>query len=88
MASRTILTWRPFTARDRKLIEARLDAPDGSRCPCCGEILEARPLIRSTRVHDLECRDCKRYYERTPATLPESMYIFRIQKLATAILRA
>jgi hypothetical protein len=88
MASKTIRTWRPFTARERNHIEARLHAPDGSRCPRCAEILEARPLTRTTRVHDLECRDCKRYFERTPQALPESMYIFRIQKLATAILRA
>ena len=72
----------------RYMLAQELLATVRSRCPRCAEILEARPLTRTTRVHDLECRDCKRYFERTPAALPESLYIFRIQKLATAILRA
>lgn len=88
MASRTIQTWRPFSARDTRLIEARLTAPDGSRCPRCGDILEARTLTRAAAAHELECRECKRYYSRVVQTTPESMYLLRIQRLATAILRA
>lgn len=88
MATKTAQAWRPFSARDCKLIEARLHQPDGSRCPRCGDILLARALARSAGAHDLECGDCKRYYSRVLQTTPESLYILRIQRLATAILRA
>jgi hypothetical protein len=73
--------------RDRKHIEARLAAPDGSRCPRCKEILEIRPITRHAAGHDLECRDCRRYFTRIIQTTPAAMYLFRIQKLATAIVR-
>lgn len=88
MATRTTQTWRPFSARDTKLIETHLTAPDGSRCPRCGDILEARTLTRAAAAHDLECRECKRYLSRVLQTTPESLYFLRIQRLATAILRA
>ena len=88
MPSKTVQNWRPFTARDRKQIEAKLNAPDGSRCPRCKEILEFRPITRHAAGHDLECRECRRYFTRILIeTNPEAMYLFRIQKLATAILR-
>ena len=87
MPSKTVRNWRPFTARDCKQIEARLNAPDGSRCPRCSEILEIRPIARHTAGHELECRECKRYFTRVVQNAPELMYMFRIQRLATAILR-
>ncbi|HEX6558337.1 MAG TPA: hypothetical protein VF021_02725 [Longimicrobiales bacterium] len=76
--------WRPYPARERKKIEARLSKPDGSLCPRCGDILEARP---SASGAILECRQCQRFHPRTPQT-PETMYFLRIQRLATAILSA
>jgi hypothetical protein len=76
--------WRAFPARERKQIESRMARPDGSRCPRCGDILEARP---SGAAPILECRDCKRYLLRAQQT-PELMYLLRIQRLATAILSA
>jgi hypothetical protein len=36
---------------------------------------------------DLECRNCHRFHPRVQHT-PESLYYTRIQKLASAILRA
>lgn len=79
--------WRAFTLRERQTIEARLHAPDGSCCPRCGDILEARPLTRSSLASDLECRECRRYFSRNVRTTPETIYLVGIQKLATAILR-
>lgn len=73
--------WRAYPARECRQIAARLAAPDGSRCPRCNEILEARPTCATI----LECRDCKRFYPLANQT-PEIMYFMRIQRLATAIL--
>lgn len=91
MASKTVGSWRPFTARDRKRIEAHLHAPDGSRCPQCGDILEA-PVRIGSLCGDLECHDCKRYYSRNvevevPRVSPEAIYLLRLQRLATAVIR-
>jgi hypothetical protein len=73
--------WRAFPAREAKKIEARLATPEGSICPRCGSILEACPP-RSPDV--LECRDCRRFHARSQA--PETLYVLRMQRLATAIL--
>ena len=72
--------WRPFSARERKYIEHHMADADGSRCPRCDEILEARP---NRAV--LECRGCQRFHARSNQT-PELMYVMRIQRLASAIL--
>lgn len=74
--------WRTFSRRERKLIDARLNGPNGCQCPRCGGILEARPSRRSPI---LECRECERFHPREQQT-PVVMYFMRIQRLATAIL--
>lgn len=74
--------WTPFSARERKFIENHLTREDGSRCPRCAEILEARP-----HRDVLECRICQRFHARKQDT-PGLMYVMRIQRLATAILSA
>lgn len=86
--------WRTYPPRERKLIEAHLQEPDGCSCPRCGAMLEARPTSRMLAVYpvgvtgiDLECRSCHRFHPRVHHT-PESLYYTRIQRLATAILRA
>ncbi len=73
--------WRAFPVREGRTIESHLTRPDGSRCPRCGEILEARP---GRRAVILECRDCQRFHARSQQT-PELLYVMRIQRLATAI---
>jgi hypothetical protein len=83
MATKSVAhSWRAFSARERKQIEARLNTPEGSRCPRCGEILEARPALKSV----LECLDCLRFHAREQNS-PETLYLLRMQRLATAILR-
>ena len=86
--------WRTYPPRERKMIEAQLQAPDGCCCPRCGTTLEARPTSRMLAVYpvgvsgiDLECRHCRRFHPRVQHT-PESLYYTRIQRLASAILRA
>lgn len=87
-------TWRTYPARERKMIEAHLQEPDGSCCPRCGSVLEARPTSRMLAVYpvgvvgiDLECRHCRRFLPRLQHT-DQSLYFTRIQRLATAILKA
>ena len=86
--------WRTYPPRERKMIEAHLQDPDGGCCPRCGAVLEARPTSRVLAVYpagvtgiDLECRVCRRFHPRVQH-IPESLYYARIQKLASAILRA
>lgn len=75
-------TWRAFPQRESRQIEARLTKPDGSRCPRCGDILESRPSMSGAI---LQCRECLRFHTRAQQTA-ETMYLLRIQRLATAIL--
>ena len=86
--------WRTYPPRERKMIEARLQEPDGCCCPRCGAMLEARPTSRMLAVYpagvsgiDLECRQCRRFHPRVQHT-PESLYYTRIQRLASSILRS
>ena len=86
--------WRTYPPREKKLIEAHLQEPDGCCCPRCGSVLEARPQSRMLAVYpvgatgiDLECRQCHRFLPRVQHT-QESLYYTRIARLATAILRA
>jgi hypothetical protein len=86
-------TWRTYPPRERKMIEARLQEPDGCSCPRCGSMLEARPHSRMLSVYpvgvsgiDLECRSCHRFLPKIQHT-PESLYYTRIQRLASAILK-
>jgi hypothetical protein len=86
--------WRTYPPRERKMIEARLQEEDGGCCPRCGAILEARPQSRMLAVYpvgvsgiDLECRQCHRFHPRVQHT-DQSLYFTRIQRLASAIMRA
>ena len=86
--------WKTYPPRERKMIEARLQEPDGCQCPRCGGMLEARPKSRMIAVYptgvagiDLECRPCRRFHPRVQHT-QQSLYFTRIQRLATAILRS
>ena len=87
-------TWRTYPPRERKMIETQLQDPNGCCCPRCGTMLEARPKSRMLAVYpvgvsgiDLECRNCHRFHPRVQHT-DESLYYTRIQRLASAILRA
>jgi hypothetical protein len=87
-------TWRTYPPRERKMIEAHLQEPDGCCCPRCGSMLEARPKSRMLAVYpagvagiDLECRHCRRFLPRMQHTA-ESLYYTRIHRLASAILKA
>ena len=77
-------TWRAFSQRERRQIEARLAKPDGSRCPRCGDILESRPSMSGAI---LQCRECLRFHVRARQDA-HTLYLLRIQRLATAILSA
>ncbi len=94
MHAKLTQAWRTYPPRERKLIEAGLQEPDGCACPRCGSTLEARPGSRMLAVYpagvtgiDNECRHCHRFLPRVQHT-PESLYYTRIQRLAGAILRA
>ncbi|MBI4408731.1 MAG: hypothetical protein HY561_03425 [Gemmatimonadetes bacterium] len=86
--------WRSFTGRQRRAIQAQLAQRTDARCPCCGELLEARPNTRLRAVlpsgcggFDLDCRPCRRFHPLILHT-PRSLYLARLQRLASAVLRA
>jgi hypothetical protein len=85
------LTWRVFSPRDGSRIESQLQEGRAPRCPCCGEVLEARPGSRLTRSlpldasgHDLDCRDCRRFWCMVRHTA-RSLRLIRMRRLVAAI---
>jgi hypothetical protein len=91
-ASRRVRSvWRGFEPRDARLLDLQLR--DGRRpcCPCCGELLEARPDTRMARYlpldatgYDLECRGCRRFRCVVRHTV-RSLRLVRMRRLAAAV---
>lgn len=91
VSRRTRFAWRSFEHRDTRLVDLQLR--DGHRpcCPCCGDLLEARPETRMARYlpldatgYDLECRDCRRFRSVVRHTL-RSLRLVRMRRLAAAV---
>lgn len=85
------LTWRGFSFRDGREIESQLSDGLSPRCPCCGDVLEARPGTRLTRClpldatgYDLDCRDCRRFWCVARHTA-RSLRLVRMRRLVAAI---
>lgn len=84
-------TWRVFGARDGRRVEQQLRALLPPRCPCCAELLEARPDSRLSRSlplgatgYDLDCRGCRRFWCVCQHT-ERSLRILRMRRLAAAV---
>lgn len=87
-------TWRRFGPEDRDHIERQLAARGRARCPHCRAPLVPRANTRlaSLLPHgasgiDLDCRACRRFHARIRHTA-RSLYMRRIRRLASAVLRA
>ncbi len=83
--------WRSFEIRDGREIDRQLRDGRDPCCPCCGELLEARPGTRMTRYlpldatgFDLECRDCRRFRCVVRHTF-RSLRLVRMRRLAAAV---
>lgn len=84
-------TWRVFGVRDGRHIAQQLRALLPPRCPCCGDLLEARPDSRLARSlplgavgHDLDCRGCRRFWCVCRHT-ERSLRLLRMRRLAAAV---
>jgi len=84
-------SWRSFELRDGREIDRQLRQGRDPACPCCGELLEARPGTRMTRYlpldatgFDLECRDCRRFRCVVRHTF-RSLRLVRMRRLAAAV---
>lgn len=87
-------TWRTFDRRETAHIRARLEAGERATCPRCGTLLEAKPTTRmravlpgGARGHDLDCRECRRFFPDVWHT-HRSLYHLRIRRIAAAVLNA
>jgi len=85
------LTWRVFSPRAGREIEGQIGVGRCPVCPCCGEVLEARPNTRLTRSlpldatgYDLDCRDCRRFWCVVRHT-PRSLRLVRMRRLVAAV---
>jgi hypothetical protein len=83
--------WRGFEVRDGREIDRQLREGRDPSCPCCGELLEARPETRMTRYlpldatgFDLECRDCRRFRCVVRHTF-RSLRLVRMRRLVAAV---
>ncbi len=83
--------WRSFEPRDGREIDRQLRDGHDPCCPCCGELLEARPHTRMARYlpldatgYDLECRDCRRFRCVVRHTA-RSLRLLRMRRLAAAV---
>lgn len=66
---RAALTWRVFSRHAGAEIQKQLRDGALPLCPCCDDVLEARPQSRLCRElpldatgYDLECRGCRRFW--------------------------
>lgn len=89
--SRRATAWRAFDARDCRAIEKQLRGSEHARCPCCSDVLEARPHTRLSRYlpldatgYDLECRACRRFRCIVRHTV-RSLRLVRMRKLVSAV---
>jgi hypothetical protein len=88
---RTRLAWRAYEPRHTRIIDRALRAAHDPCCPCCGEILEARPTTRMARSlpldatgYDLECRGCRRFRAVVRHT-DRSLRLVRMRRLVAAV---
>lgn len=88
---RARFAWRSFEPREGREIDRQLREGREPCCPCCGELLEARPETRMARYlpldatgFDLECRDCRRFRSVVRHTA-RSLRLVRMRRLAAAV---
>lgn len=88
---RFCLTWRVFSRHDGAVIERQVRMGRMPRCPCCRELLEARPQTRlryelplDASGYDLDCRDCRRFWCVVRHTT-RSLRLLRMRRLAAAV---
>lgn len=86
-------TWTRFGWRDRSAIEAQIARGPGGWCPRCAQPLEARPTTRLAAIlpgnvqgFDLDCRACHQFHPHLVHT-PRSLYLLRLERLASAVRR-
>jgi hypothetical protein len=84
-------SWRVFSARLGREVEAQLAKRLTPRCPCCGDVLEAQPRSRldrnlplGARGYDLDCRDCRRFWIVVRHT-PRSIRLLRMRRFIAAV---
>jgi len=85
-------TWKTYPIIERRVIDEGLTKDAAPTCPRCGELLAARPRSRVRAVlsaasgcPDLECRPCRRFH---PVLRAEALYLYRVRRLASAVMRA
>lgn len=83
--------WRAFEPRHARAIDRQLHQGAEPRCPCCGDLLEARPGTRMARYlpldatgYDLECRECRRFRCMVRHTA-RSLRLVRMRRLVAAV---
>jgi hypothetical protein len=83
--------WRVYDRRRGRLIETQLRCGEPPSCPECGGLLEAQPSSRMGRCvvldavgHDLDCRDCRRFWCVVRHT-PRSVRLLRMRRLVAAV---
>ncbi|HEV2147497.1 MAG TPA: hypothetical protein VGR37_08840 [Longimicrobiaceae bacterium] len=88
---RARFVWRSFEHRDARYVDLQLRGTDRPCCPCCGDLLEARPETRMARYlpldatgYDLECRDCRRFRSVVRHTV-RSLRLVRMRRLVAAV---
>lgn len=72
-------------------IERQIRRGQTPHCPCCGEVLEARPETRLCRDlpldatgYDLDCRGCRRFWCIVRHT-QRSLRLLRMRRFAAAL---
>jgi hypothetical protein len=84
-------TWRVFSVRDGRRIDASVRAGQPPLCPCCGGVLEAH---RTSRLRgklpldavalDLDCRGCRRFWSIVQHT-ERSLHLVRMRRFVAAL---
>lgn len=89
--ARAASAWRGFEPRDARAVDRQLRDGRDPHCPCCGQLLAARPATRMARYlpldatgYDLECRDCRRFRCVVRHTV-RSLRLVRMRRLAAAV---
>ena len=83
--------WRTFEPRHVHAIDQQIRGVEDPRCPCCGDLLAARPDTRMSRYlpldasgYDLECRGCRRFRCIVRHTA-RSLRLVRMRRLVAAV---
>lgn len=89
--ARAAFAWRGFEPRHARAVDGQLRDGRDPCCPCCGELLAARPATRVSRYlpldatgYDLECRACRRFRPVVRHTV-RSLRLVRMRRLAAAV---